>query len=112
MVRKSDDLGLQITPPEKECSVPICPFHGQLAVRGSLFEGTVVRSRMQGSVVVSRQRLQYDDKYQRYSRRSSRMRVHAPPCLEVAEGDVVRVGECRPLSKTVSFVVLERRGSQ
>ncbi len=112
MVRKTMDLGLQITPPENECSDPNCPFHGRLSVRGSLFEGTVVRTRQQGSIVVVRHRLRYDSKYHRYSRRSSRMRVHSPPCLELNEGDVIRIGECRPLSKTISFVALERKVTQ
>ena len=29
--------------------------------------------------------------------------------LEIAAGDKVRIMECRPLSKTVSFVVVEKR---
>jgi small subunit ribosomal protein S17 len=35
--------------------------------------------------------------------------VHAylPSCVEVKEGDEVRIAECRRLAKTVSFVVIE-----
>jgi len=36
------------------------------------------------------------------------MEAHNPPCLDVKEGEVVKVAECRPISKTVSFVVVER----
>ena len=106
------DLGLKVTPPERVCSDPHCPFHGHLSVRGAIFEGQVVRARMQGSIVVDRQRLRMDPKFQRYARRSSRLMVHAPPCLDLQEGDTVRIGECRPLSKTVSFVALERRNQR
>ncbi|RLG67396.1 30S ribosomal protein S17, partial [archaeon] len=36
----------------------------------------------------------------------SRIPAHSPPCLDIKEGDIVKIGECRPLSKTVHFVVL------
>ena len=32
----------------------------------------------------------------------------ASPCLGLKVGDKVRIAECRPLSKTVSFVVIEK----
>ena len=41
--------------------------------------------------------------------RTGRYSVHAPSCLELKVGDEVRIMECRPLSKTVSFVVIEKR---
>ena len=47
----------------------------------------------------------------RYEKRTSRTRAHLPPCLEVSEGDRVTIGECRPLTKTVSYVVLEKLSS-
>ena len=34
------------------------------------------------------------------------MRMRAE-CIDVKEGDEVKIAECRPLSKTVSFVVIE-----
>ncbi|MBT8172356.1 30S ribosomal protein S17, partial [Candidatus Bathyarchaeota archaeon] len=34
--------------------------------------------------------------------------AHSPPCLEIKAGDKVRLGECRPISKTVGFVVIEK----
>nr|AJS12927.1 30S ribosomal protein S17, small subunit ribosomal protein S17 [uncultured archaeon] len=44
----------------------------------------------------------------RYERRKSRIPSHSPPCVGAKEGDHVKIAECRPLSKTVSFVVVER----
>lgn len=36
------------------------------------------------------------------------MTVHCAPCWQnVKEGDIVTIGQCRPLSKTVRFNVLE-----
>jgi small subunit ribosomal protein S17 len=34
--------------------------------------------------------------------------AHSPPCLEVREGDRVKIAECRPISKEVAFVVVEK----
>uniref|UniRef100_A0A1I8F4E9 Small ribosomal subunit protein uS17 n=1 Tax=Macrostomum lignano TaxID=282301 RepID=A0A1I8F4E9_9PLAT len=46
-------------------------------------------------------------KYQRYEKRHKNMSVHLSPCFRDVElGDIVTVGECRPLSKTVSFNVI------
>ena len=36
-----------------------------------------------------------------------RIPAHSTPCIPVKVGDVVRIAECRPLSKTKSFVVVE-----
>ena len=35
--------------------------------------------------------------------------AHCPPCLQVKAGDEVKLVECRPLSKTVAFVIVEKR---
>jgi small subunit ribosomal protein S17 len=37
----------------------------------------------------------------------SRVTAHSTPCIPVKVGDTVRIAECRPLSKTKSFVVVE-----
>ena len=33
------DIGIDVTPPEKECTDQNCPFHGKLSVRGQILEG-------------------------------------------------------------------------
>jgi small subunit ribosomal protein S17 len=62
---------------------------------------------MNGSVVVEREYLHYVKKYKRYEKRRSRYHAHSTPCLAASTGDVVKIAECRPLSKTKSFVVVE-----
>ncbi len=37
--------------------------------------------------------------------------AHVPSNIDVSEGDEVVIAECRPISKTVSFVVVENRGN-
>ncbi len=105
---KARDIGYDVKPPEKECKDPKCPFHGTLPVRGKILEGKVVSAKMQGSIVVERNYLHYLSKYERYERRHSRVSVHNPPCMEVKKGDIVKIAECRPLSKTKHFVVIEK----
>jgi small subunit ribosomal protein S17 len=63
---------------------------------------------MKGSVVVRRDSVQLVKKYRRYARTHSTIPAHLPPCIDVQVGDRVRLAECRALSKTVSFVVVER----
>jgi small subunit ribosomal protein S17 len=93
--------------PERECSEKDCPFHGTLAVRGRAMEATVVSTRMQKSCVVQLSYIRYDPKYERYARMRTRITAHTTPCLPIKVGDLVRIAECRPLSKTKSFVVVE-----
>ncbi|HEX6067593.1 MAG TPA: 30S ribosomal protein S17, partial [Nitrososphaera sp.] len=84
-----------------------CPFHGTLSVRGKLLTGTVASAKAKKMVVVSREYPRPVTKYKRYERSRSKVHAYLPTCVEVEEGDEVIVAECRPLSKTVSFVVIE-----
>ncbi|MFP4115855.1 MAG: 30S ribosomal protein S17 [Candidatus Aenigmatarchaeota archaeon] len=102
-------LGLDVKAPEKECEDENCPFHGQVSVRGRTFEG-VVKSKSEKTVTVQWQYYKYVPKYERYMRKNTKIMSHLPPCLEIEEGDKVKIGETRPLSKGKSFVVLEKVG--
>ena len=96
--------------PNRECDDLNCPFHGNLSVRGRLLDGVVVSDKMEKSVVVSINYVKYYPKYERYARMNSRITAHNPPCIEAKAGDNVRIGECRPISKTKAFVVVEKEG--
>lgn len=104
--------GLEVVAPKKSCQDERCPFHGSLKVRGRLLTGKVVSTEGKGFVVVQMEYLHNVAKFNRGERRRSRISAHAPPCISMNDGDVVTIGECRPLSKTISFVVVEaRRGA-
>lgn len=94
--------------PEKECSDKNCPFHGTLSVRGNIFVGKVISTRMSKTVTVEWERRVYIPKYERYLKKRTRVKAHHPDCISLKEGDIVRIGHCRPLSKTKHFVVLEK----
>jgi len=106
------DIGIDVRPPARTCTDQNCPFHGRLPVRGQIFEGVVVSDGMDKSAVIRRERAVYVPKYERYLKRTSRMSVHSPPCIEARAGDEVTVMECRPLSKTIAFTIVSKRADQ
>jgi len=106
---KTRDIGIDVTPPERLCADKNCPYHGDLPVRGVMIEGTVVSAKMNHSVVVAKEFSYYLKKYERYEKRTRKYLAHAPPCMDVSPGTHVKIMECRPLSKEVSFVVVEAR---
>jgi small subunit ribosomal protein S17 len=101
-------MSLVFKQPKKTCDDKNCPFHGTLPVRGRVFDGAVVSSKMDKTVIVDREFLQFSTKFVRYERRHGHIPSHSPPCIDAKEGDRVRIAECRPISKTVSFVVVEK----
>jgi len=101
-------MSLTFKKPKKTCNDRNCPFHGDLSVRGRVLEGSVVSAKMDKTVIVKRDYLHYVPKFIRYERRHSRIASHNPPCIDAKEGDRVIIAECRPVSKTVAFVVVEK----
>jgi len=95
-----------VNPPSRTCDDPKCPWHGQVRVRGVLLEGVVRKHRTRRTAVVRHDYLYFVKKYKRYEKRSKNIPAHVPPCIDVSEGDIVVIGETRPLSKTVKFVIL------
>ena len=106
--QKHNNIGYDVKPPEKTCKDKFCPFHGKLSVRGSILEGTVVSDKMSKSIVIERNYLHFVPKYERYERRRKRLAAHNPVCINAKKGDKVKIAECRPLSKTKHFVVIEK----
>ena len=102
------DIGLNVKAPSSSCKDDQCPFHGTLPVRGQVLTGTVISTKRQNTVAVRREFMHFVKKYERYEKRTSTYHAHCPPCMNLVVGDNVRIAECRPLSKTVSFVTIEK----
>ena len=98
----------EIPKPKIECNDRNCPFHGTLRVRGRILEGIVISDKMDKTVIVRRDYMKYIPKYKRYERRHSHIPAHNPPCINARVNDRVKIAECRPISKTVSFVVIQK----
>ncbi len=94
---------------EARCKDVDCHKHGSLKTRGRVFEGRVIR-KFHKRVTIEFERMIYIKKYERYAK--SRTKVHArlPVCMEdqIEKGDLIRIKECRPLSKIIHFVVIEK----
>jgi small subunit ribosomal protein S17 len=102
------NIGIDVKSPENVCNDKDCPFHGNLSVRGQIFEGIVVSDKGHNTVVIKREIVRYIPKYERYEKRTTTMVAHNPSCIDAKVGDKVKVAECRPISKTKSFVVIEK----
>lgn len=93
-----------------ECRDRLCPVHGdkKLKLHGRVFEGVVI-NKLHGRVKIEFERIIKVSKYERYEKRRTRIHARLPECLsrEVEEGDLIRIGETRPISKTINFVVVE-----
>ena len=85
-----------------------CPFTSDVKIRGRILTGTVMKMKMNRTIVIRRNYLHYVKKYNRFEKRHKNMSVHLSPCFrDVAVGDQVTIGECRPLSKTVRYNVIK-----
>ena len=83
------------------------PFNGSLSIRGKIFEGIVINAKAKGTVVIERESLIDFTKFKRFGRSKNKIHAHVPSNLDIQEGDYVIAAECRPISKSVSFVVVE-----
>eukprot|EP01006_Ploeotia_vitrea_P040963 TRINITY_DN66474_c5_g9_i1.p1 TRINITY_DN66474_c5_g9~~TRINITY_DN66474_c5_g9_i1.p1 ORF type:complete len:145 (+),score=12.62 TRINITY_DN66474_c5_g9_i1:25-459(+) len=95
-----------------------CPFAGRWAVRGRIIRGVIVSKKMTNSVVLRRNYLHYRPKYLRFEKRHRNFSAHLSPVFDrAAIGDEAIAGECRPMSKTIRFNVVQvnpksRKGAQ
>ncbi|MDD2410361.1 MAG: 30S ribosomal protein S17 [Candidatus Methanomethylophilaceae archaeon] len=103
------NIGIDVKAPEAECADPDCPFHGSLPVRGQIIDGVIASVKMDKTAVVERTLTRYDQKYERYEKRTKRYSAHLAPCMAVKVGDKVTIMECRPISKTVSYAVIAKK---
>ena len=92
----------------KECSDKNCPIHGSLKLRGRTFTEKVVSAKAYRTATIEMERKNYIQKYERYEKRKTRLQVHNPECINAKEGNVVKVQECRPISKTKHFVIIKK----
>jgi len=85
-----------------------CPFTGDVSIRGRILTGVIIKMKMLRTIVIRRDYLHYVRKYNRFEKRHKNMSVHCSPAFrDINVGDIVTIGECRPLSKTVRFNVLK-----
>ena len=106
------NIGITLEVPKQRCNDAKCPFHGNLSVRGRQFIGTVVSTKMRKTAIIEFERLHFLKKYERYEKRRTKLKVHNPECINTEEGGIVKVMECKPLSKTKNFVIIQKLGAE
>ena len=112
MVEKTINIGVKVKLPSKTCVDKKCPFHGENKVRGRIFEGIVIARDVHKTATVEWSRRIRIAKYERFEKKRTKVRAHNPLCIDAKEGDNVKIMECKPLSKTKSFVIIENLGKQ
>ena len=92
-----------------KCFDEKCPVHGSLKARGRIFKGEVIK-KFPKRVCIAFERTVYITKYERYSKKKTKLHAHLPDCLaeSIKIGDYIEIRECRPLSKTIHFVVVRK----
>ena len=98
--------------PSENCGDKNCPFHGNLSLRGMSFVGTVLSTNMHKTAIVEWGRWNSLPKYERYEKKRTKVHAHNPPCINAEVGENVRIKQCRPLSKTKNFVIVEKLGKE
>lgn len=78
-----------------------------ISTRGRIFKGTVVK-KFPTRVVVEFERTVYVPKYERYYKKKTRLHSRLPKNISIEVGDYVKVQECRPLSKIIHSIVIEK----
>lgn len=72
---------------------------------GKVFTGTVVSDKMVNTIVIS---MDYKSRHPLYKKIiKHRKKIYADNNLSAKIGDIVKVRECRPLSKLKRFTTLE-----
>ena len=94
---------------DSSCNDSSCPEHGSLKVRGRTFKGYIIR-KLPKRITIEFERTVYIRKYERYMKKKTKIHARLPKCKEneIKIGDYVLVGECRPLSKIIHFVYLNK----
>merc|ERR1740128_570506 len=118
VLKKYHEIGMNYEAPKENLENATwvdkkCPFTGDVSIRGKILKGEVKSTKMERTIVVRMNYLKYIKKYKRYEKRHSNIMAHCSPVFFVKEGDIVIIGECRPLAKNVHFNVIkiERKGN-
>jgi small subunit ribosomal protein S17 len=76
-------------------------------VRGNELVGKVVSAKTPKMVTIEREIVVYVSKFERYKKSKSKVHAHNPEWINAKEGDIVKIGETRKISKTKNFIVTQ-----
>jgi small subunit ribosomal protein S17 len=81
----------------------------KIGTRGRVFEG-IITKKFPKRIVIEFERMVYIKKYERYTKLKTKIHARLPEIMEkeIKVGDLVKIHECRPLSKIIHFVVVQK----
>jgi small subunit ribosomal protein S17 len=77
-----------------------------VGTRGRTFKG-IVTKKFDTRVVVEFERTVRFRKYERFAKKKTKLHARIPKDMTLHIDDIVKVRECRPLSKIIHFVVID-----
>jgi len=95
---------------EKKTEKPvIVAIKKRIIPRGRIFEG-IVTVKFPKRITIEFERMVYVKKYERYAKLKTKLHARLPDELEklVNIGDLIKIQECRPLSKILHFIVIKK----
>lgn len=96
-------------PNKQENKIETAVSEKKIFPRGRTFEG-IVKKKFPKRVVIEFERMIYVRKYERYAKSRTRIHARLPDSIEreINVGDLIKVQECRPLSKIIHFIVIKK----
>ncbi len=81
----------------------------KIKARGRIFSGKIIK-KFPRRVVIEFERSVYIRKYERYAKSRTKIHARLPDYMKdkINVGDWVKVRECRPLSKIIHFIIIEK----
>ena len=80
-----------------------------ISARGRVFQGNVIR-KFHKRITIEFERTVKLQKFERFMKKRTRIHARLPDEFadQINMGDLIRVQECRPLSKLIHFIVVEK----
>jgi len=109
IILKKSEIDEKVVSEKYSCKDKKCHIHGELKTRGRIFEGRVIK-KLHKRITIEFERMIYVKKYERYLKSRTRIHARLQVCMEdeINVGDLIKIQECRPLSKQIHFVVIKK----
>jgi small subunit ribosomal protein S17 len=82
-------------------------FKDLVVTKGRIFKG-IIKKVFAKRVVIEFERTVYVPKYERFYKKKTRIHSRIPAGMSLEVGDLVLSQECRPLSKIIHSVVIQK----
>lgn len=80
-----------------------------VGTHGRIFEGFVTK-KFPKRIVLEFERTVFIPKYERFYKKKTKLHARLPDAMvnDIQVGDYIKIRECRPISKIIHFIVIEK----